>query len=529
MTTAFTGFDPAAINGKFQAPDRHADLVIVGAGAAGTSAAITAAQKGASVLLVDEHPIDQGMMGLDVPYFFGGRMTAGTNRKNHLIEQMLIANPSLEQAFELGVEVELGVSAWGAFMNGPHVASLPGPVIGLADEDRAFMVGFNKLIVAAGARDVVLGFPGWDQPGVMGLLGFQTLIGRYNCFSGHTLVILGSGAGALSAALDATAAGLTVAALVEVADTVQGPQVLADKVRDTGISILTGCVPARAAGGVDGVEALEVLSPATGETRTLACDTIVMAYGLAPSIELLAAMGADTHFDPERGGHVPVTGPGGQTSLENVFAAGDCAGLAGLEPIGDQAAMDQGRAAALAALGETAPASVLSGADGMPGLAQWAQAIAQTAGPDLLVCQCEEVTCGDLAGVQPPPYLPRPPALQARSMASLAEDGPVNPDQIKRLTRAGMGPCQGRRCRDAVALTLARLNAQALGAVPLASFRSPVRPLPLGVLADWDEPAAMGQNWDVWFGIPGQWMPYKDIGTDREAEHHAALGGNMHL
>jgi hypothetical protein len=64
---------------------------------------------------------------------------------------------------------------------------------------------------------------------------------------------------------------------------------------------------------------------------------------------------------------------------------------------------------------------------------------------------------------------------------------------------------------------------------PRAGWRAPVRPLPLRVLADWDEAEAMRAGWDVWFGIPTQWTPYRDIGTEREAQHRAALGGNMHL
>jgi hypothetical protein len=92
-----------------------------------------------------------------------------------------------------------------------------------------------------------------------------------------------------------------------------------------------------------------------------------------------------------------------------------------------------------------------------------------------------------------------------------------------------MGPCQARRCREQVAMTLALATQTPLSAIPLAGYRAPVRPLPLKVLADWQEAADMGAGWDVWFGIPSQWIPYPDIGTDREAMHIAALGGNMHM
>jgi hypothetical protein len=150
--------------------------------------------------------------------------------------------------------------------------------------------------------------------------------------------------------------------------------------------------------------------------------------------------------------------------------------------------------------------------------------------PSLVVCQCEAVTQAALLGVKQPTYLgPDSPGMAKRDLLDLAADGPINQDQMKRLTRVCMGPCQARRCREQVAMMLALYTNTPLAEVPLAGFRAPVRPLPLKVLADWQEHAEMSGGWDVWFGIPSQWIPYDDIGTDKEGMHIAALGGNMHL
>ena len=81
-----------------------------------------------------------------------------------------------------------------------------------------------------------------------------------------------------------------------------------------------------------------------------------------------------------------------------------------------------------------------------------------------------------------------------------------------------MGPCQARRCREQVALMMALGANVAPETVPLAGYRAPVRPLPLSVLADWQESADMDAGWNVWFGIATQWIGYEDIGTEREAE-----------
>jgi hypothetical protein len=128
---------------------------------------------------------------------------------------------------------------------------------------------------------------------------------------------------------------------------------------------------------------------------------------------------------------------------------------------------------------------------------------------DTHVCQCEEVSLDDLLGVRPPNYLRRDqPAQRARDLASLANEGRINQDQVKRLTRAGMGLCQGRRCREQIGAALAEATGVALGAIPLPSYRAPVRPLPLGALADESEQAAIAEHWDTWFGIESQWIPF---------------------
>jgi hypothetical protein len=146
----------------------------------------------------------------------------------------------------------------------------------------------------------------------------------------------------------------------------------------------------------------------------------------------------------------------------------------------------------------------------------WMRALMVTGGLDVHACTCEEVTRRDLLTVQPPRYLEAP--IASRNLASLAEDGPVNQDQIKRLTRACMGPCQARRCREQVAMIMAIGTERPLASIALAGYRAPVRPLPLGVLAAADETAEMAEGWNVWFGIRTQWIPYADIGTEREIE-----------
>lgn len=527
------GFDRMAVAGRFPKPDRSIEILVVGAGPAGVAAAIDAARGGAGVLLVDENPVGPGLMGLDTPLWYGGRYSNVVRNRTAMIEQILAAYPALEEAFEAGVAIELGVCCWGAFVGGYGLASLPGPVAGLADEERSWMVGFERLILATGVRDVALSFQGWDQAGVMGARAFAALVETYDAFAGQRLTILGSGELALRTALLALAKGLEVAALVETRNAVQGPAELAAQVTGAGVEILTGCAPIDAGGGLAGIESLVVRRVSGGGERRLTCDSIVEAISLTPVIELLDVLGAGLAMRPTLGGHAPASPDGTMTSLAEVFVAGDVAGAPGGASLPPEAARASGRragAAALASLGRPATvppaAPAVSAFDAVAYQQAWTRALMAANEASVIICQCEAVTRDALLAVRQPVYLgPPSPGMSGRDLGRLLEDGPANPDQIKRLTRACMGPCQARRCREQVTLALACASNQNAARLPLAGYRAPVRPLPLAVLADWRESEVMAADWDVWFGIPTQWVPYADIGTEREALHEGMLGG----
>lgn len=479
--------DPHAIDGKFPKPQQHFDLVVIGAGQSGTRAALQGAEAGKSVLLVDENPVPGHQVGNDVPYFFGARATGAVQNTERMLETVFTNMPWLESALDAGVELALGTCAWGVYRNGPLVASLPGQVVGLADGERSWLVGFDRLVLATGARDLPMAFPGWNQPGVMGAAALRMLLERYDAFAGRRIVVAGSHDLGLETALLAHEKGIEVAAVLEVRDAPQGDPALLARLAGAGIAVTCGTWPVEAQGGLDGVEKL-VLS--NGET--IACDSVVMAIGLVPMIELHDAAYGKRQFDAMRGGWLP---------LEDgaISAVGKCAGL-----------------------GET-------GFDHNAYRFAWLNALGGACGGDTIICQCEEMTLSDLIGVQPPRYLERSAVMQQRSLKTLLADGPPNQDQVKRLTRSGMGQCQGRRCRDQVAMILAVEAGRELADLALATHRAPVRPLPLKVIADWDESEEMRAGWDVWMGIPTQWVPYADIGTPYEEENRRVLGGNMSL
>lgn len=479
--------DLHAIDGKFPAPQVHYQRVVVGAGRSGIAAALEGARKGLSVLLVDENPVPGPQIGNDIPLWFGGRATTAVQNSDRMVETLFMNTPGIEEAIEAGVELLLGTCAWGVYRNGPLVGSLPAQVVGLADTSHAWLAGFDELVLATGARDLPMAFPGWNQPGVMGAAALRMLLERYSAFAGQRLVVAGSHDLGLETALLAHEKGLTVAAILEVRDTAQGSAALIAQADAAGIPVHCGVHPLEAIGGIDGVKEVRL---SNGET--LACDTIILAIGLVPMIELQDAVGATRTYHPRRGGYFAADDGA-------ISAVGKCAGLED------------------------------TGFDHATYRRDWLDALGGACNGETIICQCEEVTLSDLLNVQPPRYLDRPPAMGKRSLKTLLADGPVNQDQIKRLTRAGMGVCQGRRCRDQVAMMLALESGTELAKLPLATHRAPVRPLPLRILADWDEGEAMRAGWDVWMGIPTQWVPYADIGTPFEEENRRVLGGNMSL
>jgi thioredoxin reductase len=509
------GFDPVSTNGKRLTPRGHVQLLVVGAGPAGSAAAIEAARLGLKVMLVDENPVDPASMGLEVPFHFGGRMTGAVRNRNAMTEAIVANDPALSEAFEAGVDVRLGVAVWGLIAPRPGVAWVGRRAAGLTDGAESWFCGFDAAILATGRRDVGVAFPGWNLPGVMGATAAYHLLRRYDALEGQTFVILGSGTEATALAEALRSAERTVAAIVEAAREAVDAAGCA-RLAASGIKILAGAM-IRQGLGRNGVEAASIIGLDDAQSETaVVCDTIVLAPGAAPAIELFDIAGAAIVFRSESGGHVPLVDVDGRTTEPMLFGAGDCLGIKDDPP---DAAAAEGVRAARAAAGALAagpdadwPKPVIEArpAEQAPSpRLLWATAARSVAEADTHVCQCEEVSLADLLGVRPPRYLRRDqPAQQARDLASLANEGRINQDQVKRLTRAGMGACQGRRCREQVGAALAEATGVALSAIPLPSYRAPVRPLPLAAFADESEQQAIAEHWDTWFGIESQWIPF---------------------
>jgi NADPH-dependent 2,4-dienoyl-CoA reductase/sulfur reductase-like enzyme len=512
--------DPKSVAGKSLPVQESCQLLVIGAGPAGIGAAAHAARLGLKVVLADENPVPATVMGDDIPLHFGQRFSAAARNRTAMLEAFSEREPAIAELFDAGVDVRLGTSVWGLYANGPSVGWLPGPVAGLHDHDgNCVMLGCERAIVAAGRRDMGLAFPGWDLPGVLGITGAQRLSERFGILDTRRVVVLGTSAEALVAARSLRNAGVEIAALVEVAPAPIGPKSLLRELPE--VPVLCGHAMRRAIGGSDGVQAIVVTPVAShGPEQSVACDAVLLGVGTVPVIELLDALGCRMSYVAERGGHIPILDTMQRTTLSWLYAAGDCAGIWAEKTLDADIARAEGRRAAAAVATSLGLAGGLPEPPSLPDTPapdmdayrlDWVRATVVDAAGEPFVCQCEEVTAREIMELRPPRYLAWPDDRRnARSLGQMLGDAPPNPDQVKRLTRAGMGLCQGRRCREQVAALLALASDARLRDIPLASHRAPVRPLPLSVVAETQEHAGMTRHWDTWFGMPSQYVPYWD-------------------
>jgi NADPH-dependent 2,4-dienoyl-CoA reductase/sulfur reductase-like enzyme len=511
--------DPKSVAGKRLPVDKTTQLLVVGAGPAGVAAAAEAARLGVKVILVDENPVPASVMGDDIPLHYGQRFSSATRNRTVMLEAVIARNPAITELFDAGVDVRLGTTVWGLYANGPSVGWLPGTVAGLRDGDRCCMLGCDRVIVAAGRRDMGLAFQGWGLPGVLGITAAQHLLERFDALDIRRAVILGTSAEALAAARSLRMAGIVIAALVEVAHAPIGPPSLLRELRN--IPLLCGHRVLRAEGGPDGVEALFVAPVGPGgEERRIACDSVLLGVATVPVIELLDSLGCRMTYQLERGGHVPLLDDAQQTSVPPIYAAGDCAGIWPAKTLDPEIARAEGKRAAAGVAASLGIAVATPPPPAKPETwdhdpeayrLDWVRAFVVDASGEPYVCQCEEVTAREILELRPPRYLAWPEDRRnTRSLRQLLGEAPPNPDQVKRLTRAGMGVCQGRRCREQVAALLALGARTRLRDIPLASHRAPVRPVPLSVAAETHESAEMTEHWDTWFGMPPQYVPYWD-------------------
>jgi thioredoxin reductase len=310
------------------------ELAVIGGGPAGLCAAVEAARHGVEVVLLDENHVPGGQLIKQIHRFFGS--------KEHLagVRGIDIAAKLLAEAEDRKVAVWLNTVAWGLFADRQ---------IGILRDDRVSAIRAERIIVATGASENSLRFPGWTLPNVMGAGAAQTMVNTHRVLPGRRVLVVGSGNVGLIVAYQLLQAGAEVVAVVETLPTVTGYQVHASKIVRMGIPILTRHTIVSARGGehVESTVIAEVderHQPIPGTEREVPIDMICIAVGLRPLAELCWMAGMAFDYQRDIGGFVPVHDEGMETSQRGIYIAGD---LAGIEEA--STAMEEGRLAALSA------------------------------------------------------------------------------------------------------------------------------------------------------------------------------------
>ncbi|MEV6953367.1 NAD(P)/FAD-dependent oxidoreductase [Streptomyces sp. NPDC051183] len=470
--------DPAASADLAAAPadptDAPVDLAVVGAGPAGLAAAVTAAGLGLRVTVLDAGDRPGGQ------YYRTPAPGLGAARPQALHHGWadFASREAALRAHESAGRITFlpGHHVWAVVPDGP--GWLLHAVAGHGPEERAAAVRARGVLLATGAYERQLPFPGWTLPGVIGAGGAQAMLKGGLVLPGKRVVVAGSGPLLLAVAGSLAAAGATVPAVVEGASYTGYAGRAAALLRNPGklaegatygsallrhhVRLLTRHAVTEAH-GTDRVEAVTVARldrdwrPVPGTARRIPCDAVAVGHGLVPQLELATGLGCATRRSAD--GTVALDLDAAQrTSVPGIWSAGETGGIGGA-----QLALVEGELAALDIAGRPAPGRLVRRRARLRAFAA-AMAAAHRPGEgwtdwlrdDADACRCEEVPAG-------------------RIREAVRDLGARDARTVKLLTRAGMGWCQGRMCGPAVA---------ALAGEEPAPDRRPLScPVPLAHLA----------------------------------------------
>lgn len=293
------------------------DLIIVGAGPSGLSAAVEAAKRGLKVVVFDENEKPGGQLFKQIHKFFGSK------EHRAKVRGFVIGQQLLDEADEAGVEVLLNATVIGLYQDHEVVVKMG---------DGVHHYKGDAVIIATGAAENMVTFPGWTLPGVIGAGAAQTMMNLHGVRPGSKILMLGSGNVGLVVSFQLMQCGCDVVALVDAAPRVGGYGVHASKIARTGVPFYLSHTIVKAEGEdhITGVTIAEIDSSfkfIPGTEKHFEVDTICLAVGLSPMSQLLKMAGCEMEDNPKRGGQVPVCDEYGRTSVPGLYVAGDVSGI----------------------------------------------------------------------------------------------------------------------------------------------------------------------------------------------------------
>ncbi len=321
--------------------DLEYDVAIIGAGPAGLSAALEASNMGARVLVMDQSPVPGGQLVKQTHKFFGTKETFAGMRGFEIAKMLTDRLKDSEN-----VDVMPSTQVIGYFKREGSLAAFRTDGLG---KYTLLRIRAKSIIVATGAMERSLVFPGNDLPGVMGAGAAQTLMNVFGIRPADEPLIIGAGNVGVIVAYQTAQAGIKVKAVIDIAKKSAAYLVHSSKIRRMGIPILMRHTIREAYGNgkVEGATIYKVddnFRPIKGSEVDIEVDGVWLAVGLTPSIEVLELMEAGIKFVPELGGYVPLRHRNLETTIPGVFVAGDASCIEEAST-----AMMEGRVAGIAA------------------------------------------------------------------------------------------------------------------------------------------------------------------------------------
>lgn len=454
------------------------DVLIVGAGPAGMSAAIAARRHRLEVAVVDDQEQPGGQIWRSV------EMAA---RRDAILGPSYFEGRPLVNSFR---------ASGATYLPKAQVWKVePGFRVFLSRDRQASVMEATAVLLATGAQERPAPFPGWTLPGVLTVGAAQILLKNAGQIPSEPVWIAGCGPLPLLYAVQLLEAGGRIAGYL---DTTPSGQWLASArhlpralpaarevmkglgwmraLRKARVPIITAVTEIEAL-GEQRVEGLRYRR-SDGEWLTAKAHTVFVHEGVVPSLHIPLSLDCEVAWICAQECYAPIVDQWGETSRENLFVAGDGAGIAGAKAAllrGELAALrlaeKLGRmdARALAAVARTVRRKLERELSIRPLLDTLFRPRPQVFSPpdETIVCRCEEVTAG-----------------QVRASGAIGRPGP---NQIKAATRAGMGPCQGRQCGYTVMRILSAMQKRPPSEVGFFHIRPPLKPVTLGEVASLNE------------------------------------------
>lgn len=295
-----------------------AEILVIGGGPAGLCAARAASEIGAKVLICERDDLPGGQLVKQTHKFFGSEKQSAGDRGIHIGRNLLE-----EVNNDPNIEVLVDATVLGLYEDG---------IATVFHENQHKKIKAKKIIIATGAAEKFLPFPGNDLPGIYGAGAVQTLMNVAGVKPAERVLMVGAGNIGLIVSYQLKQAGVEVAGIIEAAPKIGGYLVHASKIRRAGIPIKTGYTIQKAYGekeleGAIIVKLDDQWNPISGSEEDIKCDAICLAVGLTPLSELCWQAGCQMAFIRELSGHVPIVNDYLETTVSGIYAAGDVSGI----------------------------------------------------------------------------------------------------------------------------------------------------------------------------------------------------------